>query len=334
MRGAGKKILSLTLLTGVMGSGWAAEDSGAAAYPESLLQSLFPGGVPGRQKQKVDLTAFSRGLSLAPGVYPMKMRLNRRTVGERKVELRLLDGRLEPVFTAGDLLAWPLRAEYLARWQDRDPNETVFPLSDFFEGVKTTVDGNEQTIDVSLAQRYTEDEDFVRDIAPRALWESGIPAAVVNLNMTASAVRGRGEDTSESRDLAGTLNARVNLGDWRFFSNMSLVATENRYAGQTRRNADRQLWNTYAERDVGALGGSLSMGEITTSGHAFASFSAEGIRLRTNEAMIPFRNRAYTPVIEGSADTEATLLVRRQGRVIQTLNVAPGPFKQIGRAHV
>ena len=298
-----------------------------ASYPPELLRSLFPGGVPGAKKQKVDMSAFEKGLALSPGFYSMSVNVNHRPTTGRKVELRLFEGRLEPVFAVKDLMRWPLRDSVMKDLAEKNPDEELFPLSAHFEGAKAEVDGHSQTIDVSLAQRYVKDESGWVDIAPEALWEDGINGAIVTANVTAAHLKTREGPSIESADMTATFNGQMNIGPWRFFSNVSMTGGENRREGQSESRFETNLWNTYLERDWRAVKGIVSAGEITTAGDIFESFPAEGIRLRTNEGMLPVRDRAYTPIVEGVAETEATIIVRQHDRIIQSINVAPGPFR-------
>lgn len=86
---------------------------------------------------------------------------------------------------------------------------------------------------------------------------------------------------------------------------------------------------TYVERDIRALKGTLSLGELYTSaqGDAFESVRMRGVQLQSDIGMLPDNEISYTPVVRGIAETNATVEVSQNGFVIYSTNVPPGAFE-------
>lgn len=291
------------------------------AYSQNLLKSILPPG------QDVDTSYFSRGLDMSPGVYELDLVINGETYSKRKVELREYKGRLEPVFKVSDLQVLPFKEDVLAKFADLKPETELFPIGDYYEMVTADVEASSQSLNLSIPQLFVKDKDGWVDIAPEALWDTGETGAIINYNLTGSHFVGRNGDDSKSSGLYGTLNAQMNMGPWRLYSSGSFSVNHDEYAGNGSSTHEWDLWNTYLQRDVNPVKGTLQIGEINTSGEIFDTISMRGVRLTTNEMMLPSADRSYSPAIEGFANSNAQIFIRQNGRVVYTTNVAAGPFK-------
>lgn len=290
------------------------------AYSQALLKSILPPG------QEVDTSYLSRGLDISPGTYDMSLEVNGKTYQTRKITLREYKGRLEPVFTFADLKDLPFKEEALTKLAHVKPETELFPLSEYYDKVTAEVDAGSQILKLSIPQLFLLDDDWV-DIAPEHLWDHGEPGAIVNYNLTGSHFRSSEGDSMKSSSLYGTAQAQVNLGAWRLYSSGSFNANRDEYAGFETSTHSWDRWNTYFQRDVNAVKGKLQIGEINTSGEIFDSVPMRGFRISTNEEMLSERDRTYSPVIEGVANSNAQIIIRQNERIVYTTNVAPGPFR-------
>ncbi|MFP3541188.1 fimbria/pilus outer membrane usher protein, partial [Pseudomonas sp. SIMBA_044] len=76
------------------------------------------------------------------------------------------------------------------------------------------------------------------------------------------------------------INAGANLGAWHFRHNGS-------YSWSTQGSAQYQSLNTYLQRDIPRLSAQLTIGESYTSGDLFDSVGFRGVRLATDDRMLP-----------------------------------------------
>lgn len=290
------------------------------AYSPDMIKALVPAG------QDVDMAFFQKGYDILPGVYTINVHVNGIFSKDGSYELRDYKGSLVPVFRVKDLRNWPLKDEVIKKFADMEDEAELLPISKYLKDVHTTINSEQMVVDVSIPQVYLADRDGWVDVVDPALWDYGETGAIVNYNLSASQGRGR-ESNSVYTNLYGNFEGQFNLGAWRLRSSASFVGYDTKASGYN--DSDRQwdLWNTYLERDIPAIKGQLQVGEISTSGEVFDSIPLRGVRVYTNTEMLPRRDRSYSPIIEGIANSNAQIIVRQNGHVVYTLNVAPGPFR-------
>lgn len=290
------------------------------AYSPEMVRALIPNG------DKVDLSFFEKGYDILPGVHRLNVLVNGEPQGTYNVELREENGKLEPVINANLLGQWKLKPEVYDRLLEKNKDRDLFPLSSYLTGVVFAIDSSEMTLDISIPQIFmTENYGWV-DIAPREQWDNGEAAAVVNYSISASHNTSRYSEAKNS-SLYASLNGRLNFGAWRLHSSASFNANDSKYEGGHHKDRSWELWNTYLQRDVPALTSALQLGEISTSGEIFESVPLRGIRMFTNESMLPSNQRSFSPIIEGVANTNAQIEIRQNGHTVHTVNVAAGPFR-------
>ena len=310
------KLLPIAALLAIIFSANAEE----IRYPEALLQELTNG-------KPIDLSYIQNGHSVAPGVYQTTIRINKANYFSQEVEFRDHEGHLEPVFTAQDLLNFPLSSEMMMTLSQSAPTEEYFPLAAYFAGVKTHFDGKQQVLDIAVPQIYLAKENDRYDVVPKPLWQDGINAVVLNYSLSAGYSKGRGENDYTTTDFTSIVNSQINLGTWRLFTNGSYEQNRRHYADDLIKVETLDWWNTYLQRDLPSIDGTLQIGESYTNGDIFNSFPMRGLRLFSNTSMLPMRDRSYAPVIEGVAHSDAQIVVRMNNHVIHTENVAAGPFR-------
>lgn len=298
---------------------WAAQAQ-QVSYSPDMVKALVPSG------QDVDMTFFQKGYDIMPGAYSMNLQLNGVFFKDGKYELRESNGTLVPVFRVKDVRSWPLKDEVLKQFAGMDDEEELFPLSQHLKEVRTSLNTELMTLDISIPQIYLADNDGWVDVVDPELWDYGETGAIVNYNLSASHSRGRTSD-SVNTNLYGNFEGQVNLGAWRLKTSASFMGSDIKANGYNHSDREWDFWNTFLERDIPALKGQLQVGEITTSNEIFDSIPLRGARISTNTEMLPRRDRSYSPIIEGIANSNAQIIVRQNGHIVHTINVAPGPFR-------
>ncbi|MDP5163578.1 fimbria/pilus outer membrane usher protein, partial [Enterobacter ludwigii] len=156
-----------------------------------------------------------------------------------------------------------------------------------------------------------------RGLAPRALWDDGIPAFLMNYNANSSRTELKDGGSLDSHFVQMTPG--LNLGAWRLRNHSSW----QKQAGDSGR---WQTAQTYAERGLYDMKSTLSVGDRSSADSVFGSTPFRGVMLASDESMVPYTERAYAPVVRGIARTQARIEVRQNGYTLYDATVAPGPF--------
>lgn len=176
---------------------------------------------------------------------------------------------------------------------------------------------------VSIPQAYM--EYTAPNWDPPSRWDEGIAAILLDYNINGNTYRphNKGHNTYT---LNGNGVAGVNLGAWRFRADWQ--GRLNHATGSNQAiNRDFQWNRFYAFRALPALGAKLILGEDYLNSNMFDSFRFIGASLRSDLNMLPPNLRGYAPEVTGIAQSNATVTISQQGRVIYTEQVAPGPFR-------
>ncbi|QNR97950.1 fimbrial biogenesis outer membrane usher protein [Stenotrophomonas sp. 169] len=305
----------------------------AGTLPMSALAApnveFNPQFLQGGAGSSLDLSRFERGDDL-PGTYSADIKINGALVARRDVELRALDnGSVQLCLTPDIVSTFGVDPARLPRPGEKaDDGATDGPIikalpegpfcediGEFIPQASARFDAGEQVLDVSIPQAYLATDP--RGWVSRELWDEGINAARIGYNVSHQRLQGNGFST---RSTSATVNVGGNLGAWRFRHDgyMSQRAGE-----PVRYSASR----SYAQRDIGAWGMQLTLGEAATRGDLFDSVNFRGVDISTDPRMLPDSQRDYAPVIRGVAQTNARVVVRQHGQVVYQASVAPGPFE-------
>lgn len=141
--------------------------------------------------------------------------------------------------------------------------------------------------------------------------DAGISAGFIDY--TAHHFQGRA-----SRETSVGVHAGVNAGPWR----LRHRAAFNHGHGGIEFNA----LSSVLQRDLPALKAQLWVGQGNTGGELFQSVRFNGVRIASDERMLPDSLRGYAPVVRGVAESNARLTILQGGRVIREMSVPPGPF--------
>ena len=270
----------------------------------------------------LDISRYERGNPVLPGEYRVELYLNGRTLGRTDLTVKpganpdrgrvcMTRALLDQVGLDWNQLAAP------ALQALEDPAACPV-LEDLLADARAEFDTGEQRLNLSIPQialRRTP-----RGYVSPELWDSGVTGGM--LGYTANAYRNTAAGLTTHSAYLG-LNASFNAGDWRLRHNGAATWRSSGATGSTRAY---QSLNTYVERDLPAIMGRLTLGEGNTTGDLFNSQSFRGIRLASDDRMLPDSQRGYAPVVRGIAETNARVTVRQRGMLLYDMPVAPGPF--------
>lgn len=81
------------------------------------------------------------------------------------------------------------------------------------------------------------------------------------------------------------------------------------------------------ERDIRPLKSHLTIGETASDNGVMESNPYRGVKLASDESMLPQSQRGFAPVVKGIAQTNAVVTIRQNGSVIYQTTVPPGEFE-------
>lgn len=274
-------------------------------------------------KANIDLSQFSRPGYLMPGEYSFTVMLNKHSLPEQTVFYYAPDG--EPDESVACLMPtlveqWGLKPEVMSTltwWHD---GECLSLAS--LPGTEVKADLAASVLYISLPQAYL--EYTAENWDPPARWEEGIPGALLDYNLTAQLgqqTRG-GHRTNVSSSGNGV--AGVNFGMWRARADWQMRLDKPQGQGTT---TSLDWTRYYVYRAIKSLGAKLTIGEDYLASDVFDSFRFTGLSLITDTNMLPPNLRGYAPEVTGVANSNATVIISQQGRIIYQTQVAAGPFR-------
>ncbi|KVL21195.1 fimbria/pilus outer membrane usher protein [Burkholderia sp. MSMB1826] len=302
-----------------------AQANDAPARPAKLAQvefdqHFFPQG----GSQSVDVSRFEKGNTVLPGTYSVDIYVNQNRVARGDVPFKAVETNMDAqaCFDAKLLervgVAWKkLTPELLARISG-EGEDACLPIDELVGGATSRFDFGEQRLDLSIPQVSLARN--ARGYVSPELWDSGINAAMLgyNFNLYGTHNSGQGDGTQTQGYLG--VNGGVNLGNWHFRHDGSFMF-------DSRGNRQYQDINTYVQRDLPSLASQLTLGEAYTTGELFDSTAFRGMRVASDDRMLPDSLRGYAPTVRGVANSNAKVTIRQNGMVIYETSVAPGAFE-------
>jgi len=290
----------------------ATEDAASTAtfsFNESLLQ--FP----------VDLSLFAQGNALPAGTYRVDLVLNGDWKGRHSVRFEMPPGEtrvaqpcfdmaliellgVDPMQLRGDTRLMLQRGDLLCR-----------PLGALIEGASARYDDKQLRLELSVPQVMLRRE--ARGYVDPALWDNGVTAGFVDYSYNGYRRQSPNARSNTSHYLG--LRSGFNLGAWRLRHQAS--ARRDDVAGFHYRGHAAQL-----ERTLPRLNSRLTLGDTVTDGRAFDSVRFQGVRIDSDERMLPDSQRGFAPVVRGIAQSNAMVSITQLGQEIYQTNVPPGPF--------
>jgi outer membrane usher protein len=283
-----------------------------ATFDTSLLRSARHG--------PVDVSRFERGATLAPGLHDLDVHRNGRPVGRRRVRFEAEEsgGSASACIDRPLAEALGLSLSRLTHPQRRslsDPG-TCIRLPALVPGARAVHDAAELALHVTIPQAALVQR--ADDLVDPALRDRGITAFRMNYALTAL------HRDDRARDDDGTqASARVELG-------FNAAAWRLRHRGTHAWRAGGPLRSdtiaTTLERDLDAFDAQVTIGEFHTRGVLFDSIGLRGVRVASDDRMVPPSRARYAPVIRGIAATPARVQVRQAGLLLLDTTVPAGPF--------
>lgn len=309
----------------LLASGGVMADSETYFNPQALR-------MPGSNQDIADLSAFEDGGQL-PGHYRVDIYLNNNFLETRDVEFVSHDKQLVPVLSAKYWRDLGLKPDASPSLEALADDKTVSLPGEYIPDASTRFNFNRMRLDLSIPQAALKFR--AQDYVNPELWDSGMPAAMLNYGLNYSNSWQRKGD-GEYSNLFLRLDSGINLGAWRLRNNSTFTRNtgdQPRYDDNGNRISQKQVetrWqslNTYLQRDIQSLGSLLTLGDSYTPGDLFDSVAFRGVQLATDDSQLPDSMRGFAPVVRGIARSNAQVTVQQNGAVIYQTTVAPGAFE-------
>ena len=298
-----KFLLNVLLLISPL-KGWA-----ALSFDLSALESS---GSELSEYTKQQLAQVGQQL---PGTYPVEVVLNGRKISTEVIRFVKCEAELCPQVTLGTLQKWGIAPGPFVS-KDAGDEDAVLPLhfEQAIPGTTVKLSANASKLILNVPQKYLLDDDanFLASVT-----EESIPTLFLSYYYSGQHNESAGD--SDDQHFV-SFNNGINLGAWRLRQSANLVKS-------SQSEMNWQPTQTYIGRDILSLMSRLMMGQTTTSGRVFDSFSFKGLSLSSIDEMLPDSQRNYAPVIKGIALSQATIEIRQDGNLIYQKSIPAGSFE-------
>jgi len=273
--------------------------------------------INGKNPVQVDLSDFKGKGGQAPGWYLSDIYMNGEYIDSKKVKFVTANTGLIPNLSKADLVSWGVDDNATPNWMNFEKSKSISDIDKLIPDAKVSYDFDQQRIDISIPQKYVKRN--ADGYVPMSKWDDGLDALILNYAYSGS--RTTSDYYSGTRnDSFFNLRSGLNINGWRI----------RNYSTYTKNSDSKSGWNsinTYAQHDIRPINSKLTVGDTSTPGEVFDSYSFRGFQLSSDDSMQPESLRGYAPVIRGIAQSNAQVTIEQGGNIIWQSYVPPGPFE-------
>jgi len=276
-----------------------------------------------------DVSRYTRGNPVAPGLYPLDLFVNGNKRGRFEVQFQAVPGSdiAAPCFTMANLDRMGVDTSRV-RERFKEPGKAevdetelaseCIPLSKAVPGAVASFNTADLQLDLSIPQLELRKE--AAGYVDPSRWDDGIDAGFLQYSLASYTSHQNNSSVDLNSAYLG-LQSGINVKGWRF-RQWSTASWQSRSSGM-----HWQSVALFAQHDITALKSQLTLGDSSTSGDVFDSFNLRGIQISSDDRMLPDSMRSYAPVVRGVADTNARVTVRQNNIIVSETSVPPGPFE-------
>ncbi|MGL6260343.1 fimbria/pilus outer membrane usher protein [Vibrio sp. WXL210] len=258
----------------------------------------------------IDLEAFRNPNFIEDGSYHFDIYFNQAFLTDDKLQIK----NSEVCFTQDLLDAIPINRDTYAMYHNTIiSGDDCYNITDI-PFVKLEASLNKGRVDIFVPQQHLA-RSYRQGFVDPELWDDGIPGIFSDYYLNYYASRSDYNTTWDQHFVThGLIGA--NLGPVRLRSNYQYIGEQNSV----------DLTSYYAYMPLRTLGSRLSVGNLQLSSNIYPSFRMNGLKLHSDDAMLPAYLRGYSPVISGSVESDAIITLSQDGRILQVINVNAGPY--------
>lgn len=195
-----------------------------------------------------------------------------------------------------------------------DPTDCLF-MEDWLSGAGSDFNLGELRLDIAVPQAYVTRENL-RAVPPEML-DQGTTAAFVNYGLNSYSAQS-GDSRAESQFL--NLSTGVNLGPWR--------ARQSSYLSKDASGATQTVnGELLLKRSLVGWQAHLALGQTSTWSPVLGSTPITGVRLGSEEMLLPDDELSFNTLVRGAARGNAKVRIRQNNVVFFEQNVPAGPFE-------
>ena len=191
-------------------------------------------------------------------------------------------------------------------------------IDQWVAGATSEFDTNELRLDITIAQAFLTRQN--RQSVPSEMLTRGENAGFINYNLNNYNAQGF------SSNYLG-LNTGVNIAGWQVRHTSYLSQNRSTDSGAATNTSQYVAGETVVKRPLIDMKASLAFGDTSTNSPIIGSTPIRGVRLSSEEGLMPDEERGYRPVIKGVARTNARVRVSQNNAVFFEQTVPPGPFE-------
>lgn len=263
----------------------------------------------------VDVSRFEQGMPAPVGLHEVELRRNGQPLGRQRV--RFAAGATRATSTPCMDTAVLRRLDLAAGTTPPPPatSDACVPIDALVPGATAHYDGAELMLSFDIPQAALAMR--ADDAIDPAQWDAGIDALRIDYGVAFG--RASQPAAGARTRTALRLGLGANVGAWR-------LRHRTTHAWQSDRPSRKDTLGTTLSTDVPSLGAQFQLGDFHTSGVLFDAVGVRGVRLESDDRMLPVSLARYAPVVRGVAATRARVQVRQGGHLLADTFVAPGPF--------
>lgn len=314
-----KSLFATHMLVYLLVCGFSNNEVSAQDYFDPSLLSLIG-------QDEVDLELFTKAGSVPEGEYLVDVYLNDNLVASQNIFFKNNeDGIAIPQLTPAQLMNYGINLSGLKEVNEDTP---IGDLSTLIPYAKSVFSLQQLRLDLTVPQMYI--NKIISGYIDPSMLDNGVVAALFNYNVNISKNKQASRENdagNEALNIYTNLNGGLNAGPWRLRTSMSF--SQSQMSGSQYSNIMRsaQISGTHVYRSIPEISAVLDMGQINTGGEVLDGVPLIGAKLTSDDAMRPWLQRGFSPVISGVAQSNALLTITQNGRIIHQSNVAPGPFE-------
>ncbi|WP_272525429.1 MULTISPECIES: fimbria/pilus outer membrane usher protein [unclassified Providencia] len=264
----------------------------------------------------IDLSAFEKN-KISEGSYFSNVSVNGRRINYfDQINFLNKDENIQPCISRNLVEVIGLKEEFIKEvptWE----NGQCYDLASQDKNIQARFDDEKQELMLSIPQAYFQysDDNWV----PPMQREVGVNALVLDYNFVENYIKYKNTRDINNFSSFGSIGA--NVGRWRVRSNYQYQKDFN-----DNKNDNFKWVQTYLFTDLPSLSAKFFAGKYYTVSNVFDSVRFNGVSVFTDENMLPASLRGYAPSVTGTATSNATVTISQNGRILNQMKVAPGPF--------
>ncbi|MHA2706825.1 fimbria/pilus outer membrane usher protein [Vibrio owensii] len=264
-----------------------------------------------RSKNSVDLSKFSNANFVEDGKYELEVYINGEFLTKENIEFN----NNKPCISDALMDSLPLSERGYKVYKE-NAISVDGGVCYQFEDVgytKVTSDLGKARLDITTPQEYIANE-YKYGFVPDRLWDDGIAALYLDYNVNYFSSQ-QDDENGWNDDLSTYGIVGLNAGAFRFRANYQ---ASNNYSGD--------FTSLYGYAPIRSIKSKLTFGNTQFGSDVYDSFQMTGVRLQSDDQMLPSNLRGYSPVVSGTVNTNAVITIRQQGNVLKVVNVNAGPY--------